>query len=52
MAPYLVTMSRPGGGSGTFKVEIHASTTDEARRIAERQNAGYSAQAVQRIKGS
>ena len=50
MAPYLVTMSRPGAGSGTFKVHVHAATPDEARRIAERQNAGYSAQAVQRVK--
>lgn len=52
MAPYIVTMSRPGGGSGTFKVQVHASTPDEARRIAENQNAGYSAQAVQRARGN
>lgn len=52
MAPYLVTMSRPGGGSGTFKVQVHASTPDETRRIAERQNSGYSAQAVHRVRGT
>jgi hypothetical protein len=50
MAPFLVTMSRPGGGSGTFKIPVTASTPDEARRIAENQYAGYSAQAVQRVK--
>lgn len=52
MAPFLVTMARPGSGSGVFKIEVRASTPDEARRIAENQYSGYSAQAVQRVKGS
>jgi hypothetical protein len=52
VAPFVVTLSRPGGGSGTFKVQVQASTPDEARRIAEHQNMGYRAQAVQRAKAS
>jgi hypothetical protein len=47
MASWEVTMGR--GGSGTFKVVVHASTPDEARRVAEAQNHGYNAQAVRRL---
>ena len=46
MASWEVTMGR--GGSGTFKVVVHAGTPDEARRAAEAQNPGYNAQAVRR----
>lgn len=49
MALYQVKMGRPGGGSGTFVVELHASTPDEARRTAESQNPGYKAQAVHKV---
>lgn len=49
MATYEVKMGRPGGGSGTFKVVVNAGTPDEARRSAEAQNPGYSAQAVRRL---
>ena len=47
MALYDVRMGRPGGGGGSFHVQVHASTPDEARRAAEAQNPGYKAQAVQ-----
>ena len=47
MARWEVTMGR--GGSGTFKVQVHAGTPDEARRAAEAQNPGYNAQAVRRL---
>jgi hypothetical protein len=47
MASWEVTMGR--GGSGTFKVVVHASTADEARRAAEAQNPAYNAQAVRRL---
>lgn len=50
MAKFEVKMSRPGGGGGTFAVLIHASTPDEARRAAEAQNPGYSAQSVYRLQ--
>ncbi len=43
-----VKMSRPGGGSGTFVVAVYTSTPDQARRLAEAQSHGYSAQSVQR----
>lgn len=46
MATYSVTMGRPGGGAGTFIVIVHALTPDMARRIAEAQYPGFSAQAV------
>lgn len=46
MAKFEVKMGRPGGGSGTFVVVVHASTQDQARRSAEAQNPGYKAQAV------
>ena len=46
MRTFEVTMGRPGGGSGTFKVVVHASTPDMARRTAEHQNPGYAAHAV------
>lgn len=49
MAQWEVKMGRAGGGSGTFKVTVHAGTPDEARRAAEAQNPGYSAQAVRRL---
>lgn len=49
MAQWEVTMSRPGGGSGVFKVNVNAGTPDEARRAAEAQNPGYSAQSVRRL---
>jgi len=39
-------MGRPGGGSGTFKVVVHASTPDAARKAAEAQNPGMKAQAI------
>ena len=48
MAQWEVRMGRPGGGSGTFIVYVHAGTPDEARRAAEAQNPGYRAQAVRR----
>lgn len=48
MPQWEVKMSRPGGGSGTFLVYVHASTPDQARRAAEAQNPGYKAQAVRR----
>lgn len=48
MASWEVTMGRPGGGSGTFKVVVHAGTPDQARRSAEAQNPGYRAHAVRR----
>ena len=49
MAKYEVTLGK--GGSGTFKTELHASTPDEARKAAEHQNPGYTAQAVRRMPG-
>lgn len=49
MAKWEVTMGRSGGGSGTFKVVVHASTPDQARRSAEAQNPGYDAHAVRRL---
>ena len=52
MARYEVKMGRPGGGSGTFVVTLHASTPDEARRMAEHQNPGYKAQSVYRLPHS
>jgi hypothetical protein len=44
-----VKMGRPGGGSSTFIVNVHAGTPDEARRAAEAQNPGYRAQSVRRV---
>ena len=49
MPEFEVTMGRAGGGSGTFKVRIHAGTPDQARSAAERQNPGYSAHAVKQL---
>ena len=46
MNSYVVRMGRAGAGSGTWTVVVHASTPDEARRIAESQNTGYSAHSV------
>ena len=48
MPQWEVKMGRAGGGSGTFVVYVHAWTPDQARRSAEAQNPGYSAQAVKR----
>jgi len=47
MPTFEVTMSRTGGGSGTFDVVVHASTPDGAR--AEVQNPGFRAIAVRRV---
>lgn len=52
MATYEVKMGRHGGGSGTFVVTVHASSQDEARRIAENKSPGYKAQSVYRLKYS
>jgi hypothetical protein len=49
MPQWEVKMSRPGGGSGTFVVYVHAGSPDLARRSAEAQNPGYSAQSVRRV---
>ena len=49
MLTYQVTMGRPGGGAGTFKVTVNAATPDEARRIAVAQYPGYTAQAVRTL---
>ena len=46
MQTFEVTMSRPGSGSGTFKIVVPAATPDMARRTAEHQNPGYAAHAV------
>lgn len=46
MQTYVVTMGRRGGGSGTFKVIVHALTPGMARHTAEAQYPGMSAQAV------
>ena len=51
MPRYEVTLGRAGGGSGTFTVEVHASTPDQARRAAVAQNPGYVAQSVRRVSG-
>lgn len=48
MTQWKVKMSRPGGGSQVFVVYVFAGTPDMARRTAEAQNPGYSAQAVSR----
>lgn len=44
MVAYEVTLGH--GGSGTFKVIVHAATPDMARRNAEHMNPGYVAQSV------
>jgi hypothetical protein len=49
MQTYNVTIGRPGGGSGSFKIPVTAQTPDEARRIAEHQYPGYRAQSVQTV---
>lgn len=46
MGTYVVTMGRPGGGAGTFKVIVYGLTPGMARHSAEAQYPGYSAQAV------
>jgi hypothetical protein len=46
MATYVVTMGRPGGGAGTFKVIVYALSPGMARHAAEAQYPGMSAQAV------
>lgn len=50
MQSFEVTMSRAGGGSGIFKVIVHAATPDMARRTAEHQHPGYAAQAVKAVR--
>ena len=50
MQTFEVTMSRPGGGSGTFKATVPAPTPDMARRTAEHQYPGYAAQAVRVVR--
>lgn len=49
MALFQVKLSRQGGGSGVFTVEVNSATPDEARRQAEHQNPGYVAQSVRRV---
>ncbi len=49
MAKFEVKLGRPGGGSGTFVIVVNAGTPDEARRAAEAQNPGYSAQSVYQL---
>ena len=49
MARYEVKMGRPGGGSGTFVVTVHASTPAQARQTAEAQNPGYMARSAYRL---
>lgn len=46
MGTYVVTMGRPGGGAGIFKVIVYALSPGMARHTAEAQYPGYSAQAV------
>lgn len=46
MQTYVVTMGRYGGGSGTFKIIVHALTPGMARHSAESQYPGYCSQAV------
>ena len=46
MQIFEVTMGRQGGGSGTFKVVVHAVSPDETRRSAAAQNPGYVGQSV------
>lgn len=50
MQKFEVKMGSPGGGSGTFKVVVHASTPDQARRAAEAQNPSMKAQAVTTVR--
>lgn len=49
MKAFEVTMGRPGGGAGVFKIVVHAATPDMARRTAEQNNPGCSAQAVRSV---
>lgn len=46
MRAYRVTLGRPGGGSETLRVVVHAATPDLARRTAESQHPGTVAHAV------
>lgn len=46
MVAFEVTLGRKGGGSGTFKVVVHAATPDMARHTAQFQNPGYVVQSV------
>ncbi len=48
MQAWEVKMGRPGGGSATFIVVVHATSPDGARKAAEAQNPGFKAQAVKR----
>ena len=47
MNKYSVTVGL--GGSGTFKVEVHAPTPERAREAAEHLYPGYKAQAVKQV---
>lgn len=49
MQQFDVTMTKPGGGSGSFTTRVYASTPDQAREIAEHQYPGYRAQAVRTV---
>ena len=46
MVSYMVTMGRPGGGSGTIEVRVAALTPDMARNIASAQYPHLSVHAV------
>jgi hypothetical protein len=46
MQLFEVTMGGKGGGTGTFKVQVNASTPEQAKRAAEAQNPEFKAQAV------
>lgn len=46
MVTYVVTLGRPGGGSGTFSAIVHALTPGMARNIAMTQFPGMSVHAV------
>lgn len=46
MQKFIVKVGSPGGGSGTFEVEINAPTPDKARDFVEHQYPGMVAQSV------
>ena len=46
MVSYIVTIGKPGGGSGTFAALIHALTPGMAKNIAMTQYPGMSVHAV------
>lgn len=49
MQQFEVKMGRPGGGSGTFVVRVHATSPDGARAAAQAQNPGMKAQSVRPV---